>query len=202
MGLQIVQSAGIQGQEVFQKILETLPGGFSFDETNNNYEVGHVIQKGHLVQYDEATRKVLIDKMGMVETATTDTEIQIEKGSGFVVGDILSSGAEGGEAYAITAIVRTVATYDTVTVVTSLGSLTPGDILWLSSAAGATAGAYAVTPNGILKNDMKFAEGGNESVSVVIRGTVYERRLPGLPGGGVIAAKKALIPLVVFSQSK
>ena len=188
---------------VFQKILETLPGGFSFDETNNNLEVGHTIGAGSLVKYDEATRKVVVDKLGMVETASSTDTIQIEKGSGFVVGDILSSGAEGGEAYAIASVVRTVATYDTIVVDTALGSLSPGDILWLSSAAGATAGAYAVDPNGVLKNDLKYNEGGNESVAVVVRGTVYERRLPGIPGGGVIAAKKTLLTdRIIFSQSK
>lgn len=202
MGLQIVESSGVQGMEVFQKILETLPGGFSFDETNNNYEVDHTIQKGHLVQYDESTRKVLIDKLGMVETASSTTVIQIEKGSGFVAGDIVSTGATGGAAYTIQSVVRTNAAYDVITLNTAIGSVSPGDIIWLSSAEGASAGAYAVTPNGVLKNDMKYKTGGNESVAVVVRGTVYERRLPGIPGGGVIAAKKtALTDRIIFSQS-
>ena len=202
MGLQFTEESGIQGMEVFQVILETLTSGFTVDETNNNLEVGHTIQKGHLVQYDEATRLILIDKLAMVQAGTSDTDILIEKGSGVVVGDILSTGAEGGAAYAVTSIDRTTsADYDALVVATAIGTLSAGDILWLSSAAGATAGAYAVDPNGVMKNDVIWGS-GNESVAVVVRGTLYERRLPGIPGGGVIAAKKTLLTdRILFSQS-
>ncbi len=199
MGLQIKTNTGIDGQEVFQRILEVAPGGFIVDETNNKLDGVDFVQRGELVNYNEETRKLVIDKLAVVHADTATTEIPVKKGHSLAVGDILSSGAEGGEAYAITAIDSSNEDYDLVTVGTALGSLTAGDILWLSSAEGGTSGAYAVTPNAVLKNGFKPDE--NDAVSVVLRGTVYERRLPGIPGGGVPAAKKTALKHIIFSQS-
>lgn len=201
MGLQIISTDNsVDSQEVFQSIQEILPGGFVSDQTNNNFDAGITVQKGELVQYNEATRKAVIDKLAKVHTTTATNVIPVYKGHSLSVGDILSSGAIGGEAYTITSIVIGDGEYDTVTVGTSLGSLTAEDVLWLSSAEGATAGAFANTPNGVLRYD--YTPGANESVSVVVRGTVYERRLPGIPGAGVPADKKtAVTDRILFSNS-
>lgn len=202
MGLQIVNTpAGSGSMEVFQsKNLEDVPGGLLLD-ADNNWETDQVCQKGELVKYDESTRLALIAKLATVETTTATTSIQVNKGHCFAVGDYVSTGADGGEAYDITAIGQTNSAYDTLIVSTAIGSLTAGDVIWLSTGTGGATAGVALVPNGILKNDVKPS--ANDAVSVVVRGTVYERRLPGVFGGyGVPAQHKAgLTDRILFSQS-
>jgi hypothetical protein len=204
MGLQITSTSGTQGMEVFQsKNLEDVPGGLTLD-SDMNFETDQNVQKGELCVYDESTRLVTFAKLATVHanTSTPHTSIQVKKGHCLAVGDIISTGADGGEAYAITAVDQTTSeVYDTLTVGTSIGSLTALDVIWLSTGTGgATAGA-APEPNGVLKNDVKPS--ANDAVSVVTRGTVYERRLPGVYGYGNVPTqhKTALTSRILFSQS-
>lgn len=206
MGLQInVTPAGPGSMEVFQsKNLEDVPGGLTLD-ADNNWETDQNCQKGELVKYDESTRLALVAKIATVYEGTSGTAIKVEKGHSFATGDFVSTGADGGEAYAITSVVQTETAYDTLNVGTAIGTLTAGDVLWLSTGTGgATAGA-ALVPNGILKNDVKPS--ANDAISVVVRGTVYERRLPGIYGlpnscAGVPAQHKTgLSDRILFSQS-
>ena len=108
MGLQIVKTpAGPGSMEVFQsKNLEDVPGGITLD-ADNNWETDQVCKKGELVKYDESTRLALVAKLATVETTTSTTAIQVNKGHCFAVGDFISTGADGGEAYDITAIDQT-----------------------------------------------------------------------------------------------
>jgi len=204
MGLQITETSGIQGMEVFQsKNLEDVPGGLTLDQTNNNFDEGVVVQKGELIIYDESTRLAVVDKLATVHATVgdTDVKIQVKKGHCLSVGDVIAEGDEGGAAYAITEIDTSDDDYDNVTVDTALGVLSAGDVLWLSAATGATKSEYLGTPNGVLKNDCKPS--ANDAVSVVTRGTVYERRLPGIYGGyGVPSGKKsAMSDRILFSDS-
>jgi hypothetical protein len=206
MGLQITQTpAGPGGMEVFQsKNLEDVPGGVTLD-ADNNWETDQNCQKGELVKYDEATRLALVAKLCVVETTTAGTAIKVEKGHCFAVGDFISTGADGGEAYDITAINQSNAAYDTLTVSTAIGSLTAGDTLWLSTGTGGATAGVALVPNGVLKFDVKPS--ANDAISVVTRGTVYERRLPGIYGlpnscAGVPSQHKTgLTDRILFSQS-
>lgn len=202
MGLQIVKTAAGPGSmEVFQsKNLEDVPGGITLD-ADNNWETSQNCQKGELIKYDESTRLALVAKLATVETTTATTAIRVNKGHCFAVGDFVSTGADGGEAYDITAIDQTNAAYDILTVSTAIGSLTAGDVIWLSTGTGGATAGVALVPNGVLKNDVKPT--ANDSISVVTRGTVYERRLPGVFGGyGVPAQHKAgLTARIMFSQS-
>jgi len=206
MGLQINSSAGTQGMAVFQsKNLEDVPGGLTLDEDDNNFDAGVIVQKGELCIYSEATRLVVIDKLATVyeEAGASATAYKVNKGHCLSVGDVVSTGAVGDDAATITAIDTTTSDdYDTLTLSATITAVTAGDVLWLSSAVGATAGAFLGTPNGILKNDAD-PTGGNVAVSVVTKGTVYERRLPGIYGGhSVPAAKKtAMSDRILFSQS-
>ena len=196
MGLQIKKTTGIQGMEVWQNVIEVLPGGFTIDETNTTLTGVDEVPAGTLVSYDEATRKVNLDKTATVYETANSTTQKVKKDHSLAVGDIVAK-TTGSTAYAITAIDRSNADYDVITLATAM-SLTAGDVLWLSSAAGATAAAYKFTPNGLLKNRLTPDGRGNEFVSVVIRGTVYERRTSGYP-----AAKKTTIGNnIIFSQSR
>jgi len=203
MGLQMTHTpAGPGGMEVFQsKNLEDVPGGLTLDQTNNNFETDQNCQKGELVLYNEATRLAIVAKLATVHLGTSAASIQIKKGHCFAVGDFVSTGADGGEAYDITAINQTNADYDTITVSTAIGTLTTNAVLWLSSGSGGATAGVAVVPNGVLKFDVKPS--ANDAVSVVVRGTVYERRLPGVYGGyGVPSQHKVgLTSRILFSQS-
>ncbi len=206
MGLQINQTpAGPGGMEVFQsKNLEDVPGGLTLD-ADNNFETDQNCQKGELVLYDEATRLALVAKLATVETTTATATIKIEKGHCFAVGDFISTGADGGEAYDIASIDQSDADFDTIVVTTAIGSLTAGDTLWLSTGTGGATAGVALVPNGVLKFDVKPS--ANDAISVVTRGTVYERRLPGIYGlpnssTGVPAVHRtALSDRIMFSQS-
>lgn len=195
MGLQPQKTTVNSGVPVFQKVLETAQGGFVLDDSV--LPAGNTVKAGTPISINEATRKAKVSKVAEVyaNASNSATSFQVKKTHQFKVGDYIAK-AVGGAAYAITAIDTSNASYDTVTVGTTLGvALTAGDALFQSSATGASAAVVANTPNGLLYEDTDVSNGA--SVSVVLRGTVYDRRIPLI--GSVV---KALIPSnIIFSQS-
>jgi hypothetical protein len=193
--LQPVKTTVNDGIPVFQKVIENAQGGFVLDDSVLTAD--ETISAGQPVGFDESTRKAKVVKVAQVyENATNSaTTIKVYKNHHFKVGDYIAKTA-GGAAYAITAIDSSNASYDVLTVGTTLGvALTADtDVLFESSATGASAAAYKVTANGLLYNDTIVATGA--SVSVVLRGTVYARRVPAVP-----AAVKTAIPQIIYSQS-
>jgi len=177
---------------VFQLVHEVAQGGFTLDKTGHT--LGSVLKSGSLVSYDEATRIARVMRGGTVVEDAADgaTAYKVEKGS-FIVGD-KAANLVGGKSYAITAIDTTNANYDTITVSTSLGALTTGAPLFESAASGASAGAFVATPKGLLYDHTLVED--NTFISVVLRGTVYARRIP----SGTAAA--SALPLIIFSQSR
>jgi hypothetical protein len=194
MGLQPVKTTVSSGVPVWQKVLEVAQGGFILD--NSVLTDGDTVKAGTPIGINESTRKAKVVKTAQLHAnaLNSDTDYQVEKGHHFKVGDKVGK-TEGGAAYAITAIDTSNADYDVITVGTTLGvALTAGDVLFESSASGGSAAAVAVTPNGLLYDDVDVADGA--SLSVVLRGTVYDRRIPA--AGSVVKAK---IPQIIFSQS-
>lgn len=194
MGLQPVKTVVNSGVQVWQKVLETARGGFTLD--NTGLATGLTIPAGTLLGYDESTRKAAVLKTATMQAAAADDAVayKVLKGSAFAVGDDIAS-VKGGKAYAITAIDTSNSDYDQLTVGTTLGvALVSGDVIFQSSATGATVAAYNVAPKGLLYEDTDVA--ADVDVSVVIRGTVYARRIP-----GTNAALQGLVPLIIFSQS-
>lgn len=194
MSLQPVKTSANYEVEVFGKVFETALGGFLLDTAI--LTAGNEVVRGTLMGYDEATRKAYVIKTAKVyaNATNTATDIQVAKGHLFKIGDYLAR-TKGGKAYAITAINTSNASYDTLTVGTTLGvALTAGDGLFQSSATGASNADYYKTPKGLLFNTVTV--GKNDSVSVLIRGTVLQRRTPVVPD-----EIKLLLPLIVFSQS-
>lgn len=196
MGLQPVKTTVAGGIPAFQKVLENAMGGFVLDHAT--LAVGDTVKAGQPVGYNEATRKATVVKVARVYENATNvaTSIKVYKGSHFKVGDYAAL-TVGGAAYAITVIDTSNAAYDTWTVGTTLGVALTADtsILFQSSATGASAAAYSVTAKGLLYEDVTVSAGA--SVSVVIRGTVYERRVPYVP----TAVKTALTSNIIYSQS-
>jgi hypothetical protein len=203
MSLQIVRTDGLSGQEVFQKILEDVPGGGTLKITELKAATTW-LNKGAPVQYVESTRVVNLVKTALLYANATDSavEYQVGKNHEFKVGEYLA-GVVGGKAYAITEIDTSNALYDILTVGTTLAvAWTATDIvvLFISSATGASVAAYTYTANGILRSGVKIDQANTAAtaVAIVTRGTVYERRLPFSLSAKI---KTALGARFIFSSS-
>lgn len=179
---------------VFQgtgKDIQLAQGGFLLVITG--LVLGYIIKAGTPMIFDESTRKATPLRTGKVfEVAASDaTSYKIEKGSPLKVGDNFASKV-GNKAYPITAIDTSLAGYDTVTVGTSIGALAVGDFVFASSTTGASNSSFGGV-NGLLYRDQKVEE--NESCSVVIRATVYARRVP------YSKDLETALPMFIYSQS-
>lgn len=196
MGLGFKRTLTTSDVPVFQgdgRDVQIAQGGFLLDITG--LPTAAIIKAGSVMTFDESTRvaKVLPAAKVIEDAGSTATQYKVNKGSLFQVGDPIFF-RNGGKAYAITSIdVSGNSTYDTITVGTSIGAVSSGGTIFKSTASGATAGAFSVTPKGLLWADAK-AEAG-ESVSVAIRATVYARRVP------YSAAIEAALPHIIYSQS-
>lgn len=193
MGMNITKKVTSNGVVIFQKVLETARGGFALDVTG--LTIGDTLKGGSLISYDESTRIAKVIKSAVVQAnaANNAVNIRVTKGHFLKVGDNLAR-TLGGAAYAISAINTTDPDYDQVMVATTLGvALTAGDVLFVSTASGASAAA-ALTPSGLLYEDTEIQS--HSDISVVVCGTVYARRIP-----GITSELKAKLPLIIFSQS-
>ncbi|HTE08103.1 MAG TPA: hypothetical protein VK628_05035 [Flavitalea sp.] len=176
------------------KDIQLAQGGFALVTTA--LKDGAVLKAGSPVIFDEAARTatVLATGVSVLTSGGSDVTYRVAKGSPFTVGQYLAAGGTGGKAYAITVIDTSNADYDVLTVGTTLGVVTAGDTVYASTATGATASAYGAV-NGLLYDDTIVRAG--ESISAVIRGTVYARRVPYHS-----ALATALAGKIIYSQSK
>lgn len=180
------------------KSLQLVQGGFALATTN--LVNGQVIPAGTPLAYDESARTATVLNAAKVNTAAlaTDTAIKVNKGHNFVVGQNAAVSV-GGAAYAISSIDQSNSAYDVLNLATALGvALNPNDTLFGSSANGATAAALPAGLNGLLYEETLVNTSQVASVSAVIKGTVYARRIP---YNSAIAALEAFDG-IVFSQSK
>lgn len=194
MGLGLKRKTATGDIPVYQLVHEVSQGGYTLD-TDGLVE-GSIIPAGSVIIADDATRKAKVLKSAsVVEVAAADALVyRVAKGSQIAVGDNIGLGLKG-KAYPVTAIDKSNANYDALTVGTTLGASTVGAPLFQSSTTGATNSALSGTPTGLLYEARTVEP--NTTLTVVLRGTVYARRIPGVP-----ADVKALLPLIIFSQSK
>lgn len=180
---------------VFQhdKAYHLSQGGFNLDLTG--LVAGVKVPAGSVLGFDEATRVAQVLKTAtVVEVAASDAvAYKVAKGGLFKVGDILGN---GGVSKAITAIDTSNASYDLLTVSATIGAAAEGAILFASAAAAASNALLAVTPKGLLEMSQVVPTDDYVYVNVVLRGTVYERRIPGVP-----ASVKTTLSNIIFSQS-
>lgn len=193
MGLHLKTDSAQSGKVIWQKVLETVRGGFTLD--TSGLTIGATIPAGTPVEYNEQTRKAKVLKTARVVTTTgaSPTQYQVEKGHDLKVGNYLGNKTTGSAAYAITAIDTSNANYDVVTVGTTIGAASEGDALYVSTATGASASALGITPNGLLYDDVEVSK--DATISVVVRGTVYARRI------AAPTAVRANMPQIIFSTS-
>ena len=195
-GMGITRTPTKSGIPVYQgtaKDIQLLQGGCLLNTTG--LTAGNIIPAGTPVVYDEVTRVVSIlhNARAQANAGASAVNYPVEKGHSLAVGDYLASGAVGGKAFAITAIDTSNASFDTITVGTTIGAVTAGDLLFASTETGATASALPAI-NGLTYDEVIVSS--NISLSVVIRGTVYARRVPWS------AAIEALSGLKQFIYSK
>ncbi len=195
-GMGITRTPTKSGIPVYQgtaKDIQLLQGGCLLNTTG--LTAGNIIPAGTPVVYDEVTRvaSILHNARAQANAGASAVNYPVEKGHSLAVGDYLASGAVGGKAFAITAIDTSNASFDTITVGTTIGAVTAGDLLFASTETGATASALPAI-NGLTYDEVIVSS--NISLSVVIRGTVYARRVPWS------AAIEALSGLKQFIYSK
>jgi hypothetical protein len=197
MDLQPKRTVAAGDSQVWQRVYETSQGGFALNTTGLTTLASTAVLKAGLpVGFDESTRTARVVKIAVLHAnaANNATVYQVKKGHNFIIGEHMGATA-GSAAYTITAIDTSNADYDAITLGTTLGvALTAGTGLFQSAAAGGSAAAYIVTPKGLLYEDLSPST--DKTVSVVIRGTVYARRIPTVP-----TAIRALMPLIIFSES-
>jgi hypothetical protein len=122
-------------------------------------------------------------------------DLKLVKGHFLKVGEYVAA-TVGGAAYAISAIDTSNDNYDLVTLETALGvALSVGDVIFKSSATGETDGALHVTPKGLLFDNVKVED--NVTCAVVLRGTVYKKRVV----NGIHSEVENALPLIIFSES-
>lgn len=197
MSLQLKRDVAAGDIRVWQNVFETASGGFTLDTTGlTTLPAGSVLKAGLPVGLNEATRKARVIKLAVLQAnaANNATTYPVLKGHNFIVGEFMAY-TVGGASYAISAIDTSNADYDVITLGTTLGvALTAGQSLFQSAASGANAGAYIVAPRGLIYEDT--APLANETLSAVIRGTVYARRIPTTP-----THIRALLFGIQFSES-
>lgn len=197
MGL--TRTVGTNGIPVWQgtnKDIQLYQGGFKLASTG--LAATTKIPAGTPVVVDESARTATILATGVMyaDAASNATDYQVKKGHTLKVGDYLASGAAAGKAYAITAIDTSNADYDVLTVGTTIGAVTAGVTVYASTATGSTASAYPAINGALYEDYFVPATGIVESVSVVLRGTAYARRVP------YSAQIAALLTKIIYSQSK
>lgn len=152
----IITSSGIP---VFVQINECVTGGFGLDKAG--LADGVTVKAGTLMVYDEGTRKAKVVKTAKVyEAATASAATKVVKGHLFVVGDKIDN-------VAINAINTSNVDYDTFTMASNV-TVVAGDVLASQAVTDLT--------TGLLQDEVVVAD--NESVTIVISGTAFARRIP------------------------
>ena len=180
------QESASLGIPIWQsKNTQVAQGGFTLSGTAGEY-----IPAGSPIAFNEATRVATLGKFAVAQAVATDaaTTYKVLKNSPLKVGmEIKTSTAAA--AQEITAIDTTNAGYDLITTEATLGvAVAVGESIYVNDAG--------VTPKGLLYEGVTIGSNGIQDVTVVLRGTVYARRIRPIP-----ATVKALLPLIIFSES-
>jgi len=183
---QVKTDSAAMGIPIWQsKNLQVAQGGFTLEGT-----AGAVVKAGTPIAFSEATRLAVVGKFAVAQAVATNTatDYKVLKNSNLAVGMSVTSGAAAA-AKAITAIDKTNADYDLVTLEATLGvAIAVGDSIYVADAGA--------TPKGLLYEEVTIGSNGIQDIAVVVHGTVYARRIHPVP-----ASVKALLPLIIFSES-
>ena len=179
------QESASLGIPIWQsKNTQVAQGGFTLSGTAGEY-----IPAGSPIAFNESTRVATLGKFAVAQAVATDaaTTYKVLKNSPLAVGMEIKTGEATSQE--ITAIDTTNANYDVITTEATLGvAVAAGDSIYVDDAGA--------TPKGLLYEGVTIGSNGIQDVTVVLRGTVYARRIPPIP-----ADVKAKLPLIIFSES-
>lgn len=165
-------------QELWNELsIYRMAGGFKLD-TANLPSTLEILPKGCLLNINFTTRVAkLVKTVKIYETSgATDTSYKVYKGHA-LKGDEVIAKVESDKAYTIQGINTSNADYDVVTVNTTLGTLTAGDILFEAAAETADSSAQKAQANFINYHDVKLE--GTPAVNAIGRAfEIKEARLP------------------------
>lgn len=156
---------------------------------------GVALREGSALGKDEAGLYHLVKTAAVVEAANaTAKAYKVGKGHHFKVGDIVMV-KTGAKAYAITAIDTTAATFDTITVGTTLGeAVAVGAVLTQAAEATADASAFKYAPFVACGDSYDVAALTNTTVAAVTFGQFKEAICP--PVSAEIKAALATIKFI------
>ncbi|PSR54160.1 hypothetical protein AHMF7605_11825 [Adhaeribacter arboris] len=174
--------------------MSAVQGGFGLDRTG--LPDGYVIPAGCPMIANETTRLAKPLVVGtVVETAGgSATTYKVNKNSPLAIGQNFAA-KPGNKAYPITAIDKTNADYDVVTVGTTIGAVNAGELVFASSTTGASNSSFGGV-NSVNYADKIVRDG--ESITVVIanpNNPLYAKRVPYSP------ELEAALPRIIYSQS-
>lgn len=178
---------------VFATKIEDIIGGITL--AAGDFVEGDIVPAGTLVGKDGNNLYHALKTAKMYANATNvATDYQVVKGHGFKVGDFFAS-AVGAKAYAITAINKSNAAYDILTLGTTIGvALTAGQAVFQALAESATTtSAFKVQPLAITGHTVEIVANDTNVVDAYLRASVFEVNCP-----PVTTAMKTLVPQILF----
>ncbi len=135
---------------VFEQIWAEKPGGGLIPNPD------HDLLQGTAVSWPEG--KPIKAYRLSAAVAAADTTIQIEKGSGVVVGDVIATGKKG---VACTAVDTSNPNHDVVTVTLGV-DIAKGTVLYQAKAASASSAVPVFTPVYVIGNSVPAGQGDQE----------------------------------------
>jgi hypothetical protein len=175
-----------RSRNAFVTKIEDIPGGITL--ATNDLPAGspsgnYYVPEGAIVGLDPATGLWRLLKTAVAQAAanSTATAYQVNKGHAFKVGDFIGLGT-GGKAVTITAIDKTNADYDVITVDATIGSaVTVGQAFSAAAAAASNNSVLPYTQYAAINNDVELKTGDNHLVGAWKRATIKINVAPAVP---------------------
>ena len=177
---------------VFATKIEDVIGGITLAAAD--FVDGSIVPAGTLVYKDVNGLYHALKTAKATATATNvATTYQVAKGHNFKVGEFFAA-LPGAKSYDITAIDKSNAAYDVITVSTTLGAvISVGQGFFQALAAVASTSAVIATPTAITGHTVEINAGDNNTVDAWLRASVIEANAP-----VATAALKALVPQILY----
>jgi hypothetical protein len=195
MAISFARTAYSGNQQVFWRgESKVLPGGFKPKQT---FSIGTILKRGSLVQVDFSDLSAAVIKVGTVITGGTTTKPRVSKDNYFEVGDSVIKSGET-TAKTISAIDRSNAEYDVITLNSALTGLTAGDFLVEADTSGETP-AQKYTANAVLTESKEILASDITTLDCAYGAVVIKDLVPSFPDswltGGIVLATN---PNIVF----
>ncbi len=191
MGLKIKRQSDTRIVHACTHNLADIPNGVTIKSAE--LIAGGILKEGSAIGLGSDGLYHVVKTAKVVEAVgSTGTTIKVAKGHHFKTGDVIMAEVNG-KAYAISAIDTTSqATYDTITIGTTLGAIAKDAVLMLAAGAGASGSAFKYTPKALTGDhyDVKSLE--NHLVSAVTIGQFKESNIPPI-SSAILSALKGIV---------